>query len=166
MSQFDRDNLRTLFNNSCILKQNIKRSGKLDILNGKTVCLFFDELVQEHMGLFHCCSKKKLGGDVLTLNSSNSSTKKGETLYDTLKCIESYCDLVVLRTREKGCLKELQNRIKIPIINAGDGDGEHPTHALLDVFTSKRRTNSIVNKLVVSIVGDLRYGRTVIHYDY
>ena len=101
-----------------------------------------------------------MGGDVLSLNSSNSSTQKGESLYDTLKCFEAYCDLVVIRTSQRHSLTELQNRIKIPIINAGDGDGEHPTQSLLDVFTI-REERGTVNKLVVSIVGDLKYGRTV-----
>jgi carbamoyl-phosphate synthase / aspartate carbamoyltransferase len=159
VSQFNRDNLRTLFNNSCILKQNIKKNGKLDILKGKTICLFFDEPSSRTYGSFYV-AVKKLGGDVLTLNPSSSSTKKGETLYDTLKCIESYCDLVIIRTSLKGSLTELQTKIKIPIINAGDGDGEHPTQALLDVFTI-REERGTVNKIVVSIVGDLKYGRTV-----
>ena len=66
----------------------------------------------------------------------------------------------MVRTKQKGILNEVQKSIKIPIINAGDGDGEHPTQALLDVFTI-REERGTVNKLVVSIVGDLRYGRTV-----
>jgi len=160
VSQFDRDNLRTIFKNAGIIKQKLKRSGKLDILKGKTIGLFFDEPSSRTYGSFHVAIKK-LGGDVLSLNNSNSSAKKGETLYDTLKCIESYCDLVVVRTSLKGILTdELQSRIKIPIINAGDGDGEHPTQALLDVFTI-REERGTVNKIVVSIVGDLKYGRTV-----
>jgi len=159
VSQFNRDNLRALFRNSSILKQNIKKSGKLDILNGKIIGLYFDEPSSRTYGSFYV-AVKKLGGDVLSLNSETSSTKKGETLYDTLKCIETYCDLVVIRTGLKDSLEDLQSKIKIPIINAGDGDGEHPTQALLDVFTI-REERGTVNKLVVSIIGDLKYGRTV-----
>ena len=85
---------------------------------------------------------------------------KGESLYDTLKCIESYCDLVVIRTKLKNSLEGLYNKIKIPIINAGDGDGQHPTQALLDIFTM-REERGTVNKMVISIVGDLKYSRTV-----
>ena len=96
--------------------------------------LYFDEPSSRTYGSFYV-AVKKLGGDVLSLNSGNSSTQKGESLYDTLKCIEAYCDLVVIRTGQRHSLTELQNRIKIPIINAGDGDGEHPTQSLLDVFT-------------------------------
>ena len=99
------------------------------------------------------CSSKKIRRRCIALNDSISSTKKGETLYDTLKCFESYCDLVIVRTKEKNSLVELQNSIKIPIINAGDGDGQHPTQALLDIFTM-REERGTVNNLVVSIVGD------------
>ena len=159
VSQLNRENLRTIFNNSCCLKQEIKRFKKLDILKGKTICLLFEEPSSRTYGSFYVAIKK-LGGDVLTLNSNNSSIIKGESLFDTLKCVESYCDLVIIRTKQKGCLRNLQNKIKIPIINAGDGDGEHPTQALLDVFTI-REERGTVNKLIVSIVGDLKYGRTV-----
>lgn len=159
VTQFNRDNLRALFRNSSILKQNVKKFGKLNLLNGKIVGLYFDEPSSRTYGSFYV-AVKKLGGDVLSLNSSNSSSKKGESLYDTLKCIESYCDMVVIRTKLKNSLLEIQDKIKIPIINAGDGDGEHPTQALLDTFTI-REERGTVNKLVVSIVGDLKYGRTV-----
>jgi len=137
----------------------IKREGKLDILKGKTIGLYFDEPSSRTYGSFYVAIQK-LGGDVLPLSSGISSSKKGESLYDTLKCIESYCDLVIVRTSLKDSLDELQKRIKIPIINAGDGDGQHPTQALLDVFTI-REERGTVNKLVVSIVGDLRHSRTV-----
>ena len=159
VSQFNRNNLRTLFKNASILKQNIKKYGKLDILKGKIVGMYFDEPSSRTYGSFYV-AVKKLGGDVLALHDSNSSSKKGETLYDTLKCMESYCDLLVVRTKLKDSLVDLENRIKIPIINAGNGDGEHPTQALLDVFTM-REERGTVNKLSVSIVGDLKYGRTV-----
>ena len=159
VSQFNRDNLRSLFKNASIIKQNIKKYGKLNILDGKIIGLYFDEPSSRTYGSFYV-AVKKLGGDVLSLNSVNSSTQKGESLYDTLKCFETYCDLVVIRTSQRHSLSELQNRIKIPIINAGDGDGEHPTQSLLDVFTI-REERGTVNKLVVSIVGDLKYSRTV-----
>ena len=159
VSQFTRGNLRSLFKNATILKQNVKRYGKLDILKGKIVGLYFDEPSSRTYGSFYA-AVKKLGGDVLPLNASNSSAKKGETLYDTLKCIEAYADLVVIRTKSSESLEEIQNRIKIPIINAGNGDGEHPTQALLDIYTM-REERGTVNKLVVSLVGDLKYGRTV-----
>ena len=100
VSDFNRDNLRSLFKNASILKQNVKKYGKLNILSGKTIGLYFDEPSSRTYGSFYV-AVKKLGGDVLSLNSGNSSTQKGESLYDTLKCIEAYCDLVVIRTSQK-----------------------------------------------------------------
>ena len=158
-TQLNRNNLRMIFKNASSLKQGIKKHGKLDILRGKTVGLYFEEPSSRTFGSFSV-AVQKLGGDILTLNGSSSSSKKGETLYDTLKCIECYCDLIIIRTSVCGSLHELQKKIKIPIINAGDGDGEHPTQALLDIFTI-REERGTVNKLNFSIVGDLKYGRTV-----
>ena len=129
----------------------------MDLLKGKIIGLYFDEPSSRTYGSF--CVAKKLGGDVLPIMTV-LHLKKGETLYDTLKCFEAYCDLVVVRTKHKNVLTGLENKIKIPIINAGDGDGEHPTQALQDVFTI-REEKGTVNKLVVSIVGDLKYGRTI-----
>ena len=159
VKQFDRDNLRSLFKDACYIKDYTKKIGNFNMLKGKVVGMYFDEPSTRTYGSF-CAAVQKLGGNVLSLNESDSSSKKGETLYDTLKCFESYCDLIVIRTKTKGCLEDLVNKIKIPIINAGDGDGEHPTQALLDVFTI-REERGTVNKLTVSIVGDLKYGRTV-----
>jgi len=159
VDQFNRDNLRSLFKNASIIKQNIKKLGKVDLLKGKIVGLYFDEPSSRTYGSFYV-AVKKLGGDVLSLNHLNSSTLKGETLYDTLKCFESYCDLIIIRSKITNSLSNISKLIKIPIINAGDGNGEHPTQALLDVFTI-REERGTVNKLVVSIVGDLKYGRTV-----
>ena len=159
VSQFNRNNLRSLFKNASILKQNLKKSGKLDLLQGKIVGLYFDESSSRTYGSFYV-AVKKLGGDVLPLQGNNSSSQKGESLYDTLRCMESYCDLIVVRTKSKDDLKEIADKIKIPIINAGNGSGEHPTQALLDVFTM-REERGTVNKLVVSLVGDLKYSRTI-----
>ena len=159
VEQFNRNNLRLLFKNASILKNKVKRDGSLDILRGKTVGLYFEEPSSRTYGSF-CVAVQKLGGNVLSINKNTSSSKKGESLYDTLKCFEAYCDLVVIRTSIKDALGSLKDKINIPIINAGDGDDEHPTQALLDVYTI-REERGTVNNLVVSVVGDLRYGRTV-----
>ena len=159
VDQFNRDNLRVLFKNACIIKQNIKKNGSLDVLKGKVIGLYFDEPSTRTYGSFSV-AVQKLGGSILSISKNNSSSKKGETLYDTLKCFETYCDLIVIRTSTKNTLRDIKDKIKIPIINAGDGDDEHPTQALLDVFTI-REERGTVNNLVVSIVGDLKYGRTV-----
>ena len=88
---------------------------------------------------FNMAVKKYLGGDVLPLNNNNSSTKKGESLYDTLNVLNHTVIEAVIDS-EKGSLQELQNKIKIPVINGGEV-GEHPTQALSDVFTIREEKN-------------------------
>ncbi len=104
----------------------------------------------------------KLGGSVLPFiaGMESSSVRKGETVVDTLKTIAQLSDLLVLRHPEKGIHTTLVANIFSPLINAGDGYGEHPTQALLDLYTILREKQSLENK-TVTIVGDLLYGRTV-----
>jgi aspartate carbamoyltransferase len=105
---------------------------------------------------------KKLGG--MTIEYQNplqtSSAIKGETLEDTMKVFENYSDAVVMRHFEKGTLKRAMEAVSIPVINAGDGIGEHPTQALLDAYTIFNKTSTL-NGLKGLIVGDLLNGRTV-----
>lgn len=103
----------------------------------------------------------RLGGRVLTVvGSEYSSLAKGETLWDTGKMIECYADVIAMRHPQPGSPKEVAMSAKIPVINAGDGGGEHPTQALLDVFTIMQEHKKI-DGLTVALVGDLKYGRTV-----
>ena len=104
----------------------------------------------------------KLGGDVITTESALhfSSVIKGETLQDTIKVISGYADIIVLRHQEEGSAKIASEVSSVPIINAGDGIGEHPTQALLDLYTIKKELGKIDN-LKVALIGDLLYGRTI-----
>ena len=92
--------------------------------------------------------------------TQTSSSIKGETLEDTMQVFESYSDAIVMRHFEKGTLKRAQEAVSIPVINAGDGIGEHPTQALLDAYTIYRKTKSLTG-LTGVMVGDLLNGRTV-----
>ncbi len=105
---------------------------------------------------------KRLNGEVLTTEHALqfSSVTKGETLVDTIRVVGSYADLIVLRHYEEGAAKQAAEISPIPIINAGDGCGQHPTQALLDMYTIKKELGRIKN-LNVAFVGDLLYGRTV-----
>lgn len=111
----------------------------------------------------------RLGGKVISVNSNSSSVKKGETLEDTMRCLELYSDIVVLRHPEKGSSIQASKAMKKPLINAGDGAGEHPTQALLDLYTivDELKTHDIntkylnETKLNIILLGDLKYGRTV-----
>ena len=96
----------------------------------------------------------------MQVNASTSSVKKGETLQDTMRCIECYCDAIVLRHPEKGSVSQMASYLKKPIINAGDGAGEHPTQALLDLYTILREQGGKIDGLTITMLGDLKYGRT------
>jgi len=104
----------------------------------------------------------RLGGSIITTENARefSSAKKGETLEDTIKIVGSYADIIVLRHFEKGASLRASRVSSIPIINAGDGAGEHPTQALLDLYTIKKELGR-TDKLNIALVGDLLYGRTI-----
>ena len=103
----------------------------------------------------------RLGGQVIPINNVQySSVTKGESLPDTIRTLECYADVIVLRHPEVGAAATAAHYAQKPIINAGDGVGEHPTQALLDLFTILNELDR-VDGLRVAMVGDLKYGRTV-----
>ncbi|KAL4448208.1 hypothetical protein ABPG75_005427 [Micractinium tetrahymenae] len=104
----------------------------------------------------------RLGGTILTTESAAefSSAAKGETLEDTIRTVEGYADLVVLRHFQAGSAEKAASAASIPIINAGDGPGQHPTQALLDVYTIQREIGRLDN-FRIGLIGDLANGRTV-----
>lgn len=102
----------------------------------------------------------KLGGDVLPINWENSSAKKGETMQDTLRTLEGFVDGIVMRHPEVGIHEKMIPYVKKPMFNAGDGAGEHPSQALLDLYTIFRELGT-VDGLNITLLGDLKFGRTV-----
>lgn len=131
------------------------------ILKGKLVTLLFFEPSSRTFSSF-ASAVKRLGG--MTLEYQNplqtSSAIKGETMEDTMRVFENYSDAVVMRHFEKGTLKRAADAVSIPVINAGDGIGEHPTQALLDAYTIHRNSGGLSGICGV-MVGDLLNGRTV-----
>jgi aspartate carbamoyltransferase catalytic subunit len=108
----------------------------------------------------------RLGGRVITVvGMENSSLAKGETLHDTAKVVENYADIMVMRHPSPGSAKELADSASVPVINAGDGSSEHPTQALLDLFTIQKERGKIEG-LTIALVGDLKFGRTVHSLSY
>jgi aspartate carbamoyltransferase len=104
---------------------------------------------------------ERLGGSVIPINEVKySSVSKGESLPDTVRTLECYADVIVLRHPETGSAAIAAKAARKPIINAGDGVGEHPTQALLDAFTVMEELGRLDN-LTVTMLGDLKYGRTV-----
>uniref|UniRef100_A0AC34Q3K0 Aspartate carbamoyltransferase n=1 Tax=Panagrolaimus sp. JU765 TaxID=591449 RepID=A0AC34Q3K0_9BILA len=103
---------------------------------------------------------QRLGGVVGNMDSVSSSVQKGETLEDSIAMMESYADVIVLRHPEVGAAEKAAMVARKPVINAGDGTGQHPTQALLDLYTIRSELSTI-NKLTIAMVGDLKNGRTV-----
>ncbi|CAL8084361.1 unnamed protein product [Calicophoron daubneyi] len=160
-SMFPKATLHRLFNLAHSFRQEIMRNKCLDhICRGKVMALLFFEPSTRTCNSF-TVAMQRLGGTVVNFNESLSSLSKGESLPDTLRILSSYCDCLVMRHPGKGAIQVAAKAIaNKPIINAGDGVGEHPTQALLDVFTIREEIGT-VNGLTITMVGDLAHGRTV-----
>ncbi|HJM23417.1 MAG: aspartate carbamoyltransferase [Candidatus Thalassarchaeum sp.] len=131
----------------------------LPLLEGKVLAnMFFENSTRTRMSFES--AMKRLGGSVLNFSSAGSSVAKGETLYDTMQMIDGYADVAVIRHPQQGAAQYSADTIEIPVLNAGDGAGNHPTQTLLDLFTIREAHGTLVGLNVV-LVGDLRYGRTV-----
>ena len=103
----------------------------------------------------------RLGGGVVSMGSvESSSVAKGESLADTVRTVAQYADVIVIRHPKIRSAKEAADAVPIPVLNAGNGAGQHPTQALLDIYTIKKELGSL-NNLKVSLAGDLKNGRTV-----
>ena len=143
------------------MRAMVAAQGKNEMLRGKILANVFFEASTRTSCSFQA-AMLRLGGDVLPLNESGSSAKKGETLGDTVRCLECYADLMVLRHPVVGSAAEAAAAARKPVINAGDGVGEHPTQSLLDLYTiySELPDHSLAGK-TIAMVGDLKNGRTV-----
>ena len=103
---------------------------------------------------------KRLGGETIDMGSvESSSVQKGETLADTMRVVEGYADALVLRHPSEGAATMAAEFVDVPLVNAGDGAGQHPTQTLLDLYTI--RENAGLDGITIGIMGDLKYGRTV-----
>ena len=160
LNQFDKRSIELLFRQ---VKKIKKTSAKqlLKILPGKVVALLFFEPSTRTFSS-NSSAVKRLGGQTIEHQNpmQNSSVIKGETIEDTIKMIEQYSDAIVIRHPQVGTAEKVAQVADIPIINAGDGVGEHPTQALLDMFTIDEKHQHL-DHLKGLIVGDLLNGRTV-----
>jgi len=132
---------------------------KSDLLEGKILAnLFYEPSTRTRLSFE--VAMKRLGGEVIDLSSPEaSSAAKGENLVDTIKVVSEYCDIIALRHPKEGASRMAASFSPVPIINAGDGAGQHPTQTLLDLYTIKKE--QLLDKLSIALVGDLKYGRTV-----
>jgi len=158
--QFSRENLAYIFGVADEMRAVVRRVGSTDLLKGHVLaCVFYEPSTRTSSSFIAAMSR--LGGSVIPINEVRySSVTKGESLPDTIRTLESYADVIVLRHPEVGASQVAAEYARKPIINAGDGVGEHPTQALLDLYTIQTELGTI-DGLHVAMVGDLRYGRTV-----
>jgi len=161
VDQFDRELLEYVFSRSHEMRQMVERASASVLLRGAVLtCLFYEPSTRTSASFI--AAMERLGGSVIPITQGvqYSSVSKGESLPDTIRTLEQYSDVIVLRHPEIGAAKVAADYASIPVINAGDGTGEHPTQALLDLLTIQEELGTI-DGLQVAMVGDLRFGRTV-----
>lgn len=157
--QFSREVMKGIFDRTREMEQVVSRYGA-NILNRRIMATLFYEPSTRTRLSFEA-AMYRLGGEVITTESARefSSAAKGETLEDTIRIVEGYADVIVLRHYESGSAQRAADVAGIPIINAGDGPGQHPTQALLDVYTIQKEIGRL-DGIRVALVGDLANGRT------
>ena len=161
IEQFTLEDIAILFNEVDVVTSRLGRGDVLGDLRGRVVANLFYEASTRTSSSFSAATQY-LGGGVVAINDVHySSVSKGENLADTVRTLAQYADAIVLRHPEKGAAM-LATRFctSKPIINAGDGVGEHPTQALLDLYTIIKKFKTLKD-LRVAMVGDLKHGRTV-----
>ena len=154
-----KEELHLLFTVAAEMRLGVERGGSLDVLKGKLLCCMFFEPSTRTSCSFDA-AMKRLGGQTMMVSEAHSSTKKGETLEDTIRTLDQYGDAIVLRHPDNDSADIAATYADHPIINAGNGSREHPTQALLDLFTIREELGT-VNGLTITFTGDLKYGRTV-----
>uniref|UniRef100_A0A7N8XI15 Carbamoyl-phosphate synthetase 2, aspartate transcarbamylase, and dihydroorotase n=1 Tax=Mastacembelus armatus TaxID=205130 RepID=A0A7N8XI15_9TELE len=157
--QFSKEQISHLFNVAHTLRLLVQKERSLDILKGKVMASMFYEVSTRTSSSF-AAAMQRLGGSVVHFSESTSSSQKGESLADSVQTMSCYADVLVLRHPTPGAVEVAARHCRKPVINAGDGVGEHPTQALLDVFTIREELGT-VNGMTITMVGDLKHGRTV-----
>jgi aspartate carbamoyltransferase len=160
VKQFGREDLEYIFAVSHEMHDMVDHIGTFDLLKGKILANLFYEPSTRTSSSF-TAAMERLGGSVIPINEVKySSVSKGESLPDTVRTLECYADVIVIRHPEVGSAAIAAKAARKPVINAGDGIGEHPTQALLDAFTIREELGRI-DGLTVTLLGDLKHGRTV-----
>jgi carbamoyl-phosphate synthase/aspartate carbamoyltransferase/dihydroorotase/carbamoyl-phosphate synthase/aspartate carbamoyltransferase len=161
VDQFDRRRLAYVFQRADEMRDLVAHAGGSDLLrNYVLTCLFYEPSTRTSASFI--AAMQRLGGTVIPITQGVqfSSVSKGESLPDTIRVLEQYSDVIVLRHPDLGSAQVAAEAASVPIINGGDGVGEHPTQALLDLFTIYEELGA-VDGLKIAMVGDLRFGRTV-----
>lgn len=142
------------------LAEGFEKQPTSKLLEDKVIAtLFFEPSTRTRLSFESAINR--LGGKIVGFSdAASSSVSKGETLYDTIRMVANYCDLIVMRHPVEGSARFASEVSSVPVINAGDGANQHPTQTLLDLY-SIRKTQGTLDNLNIFMVGDLKYGRTV-----
>jgi carbamoyl-phosphate synthase / aspartate carbamoyltransferase len=159
VAQYNRQDLHLLFTVAQEMRLGVQRSGVLPILASRVLCTMFYEPSTRTSASFDA-AMQRLGGRTVVINTDHSSTKKGETLQDTIRTLGCYGDAIVLRHPDNDSAATAAKFSPVPIINGGNGSLEHPTQAFLDLFTIREELGTVTG-ITVTFTGDLKYGRTV-----
>ena len=160
IKDFEREDIEYILDEASKLEDVAKSKEISEELKGKLLGLMFFEPSTRTKISFET-AMKRLGGECIGFeNSGSSSVSKGESIADTAKMFEGYSDALVIRHELEGVSKFISDIVDVPVINAGDGAGQHPTQTLLDLYTIKKEIGDIDN-LKIALIGDLKFGRTV-----
>ncbi|OGK13222.1 aspartate carbamoyltransferase [Candidatus Roizmanbacteria bacterium RIFCSPLOWO2_01_FULL_38_12] len=158
--QFTKSDIDTVFKLAINYRKKVESGKAITDLKGKILTALFYEPSSRTFGSF-IAAMQRLGGGVIPIQGITfSSVSKGETLEDTIRVFANYSDVIAMRHNETGAAQKAADVSPVPILNAGDGVGEHPTQGLLDLLTIKERLGRL-DKIHIAMVGDLKYGRTV-----
>ncbi|RMH36076.1 MAG: aspartate carbamoyltransferase [Gammaproteobacteria bacterium] len=164
VAQFTPEHIDVLFNTADRLLPYARRERVTNVLEGAILnSLFFEPSTRTRVSFG--CAFNLLGGHVReTTEIKTSSLAKGESLYDTAKVLSGYSDIMVMRHPMEGSVQEFAQASRVPVINGGDGSNEHPSQALLDLYTIRNelaRHGAKIHGMRIAMVGDLAHGRTV-----
>ena len=159
-NQFSKKDIEAILKTAAYFEKELRKMDQVPLLKGKILATLFYEPSTRTRLSFEA-SMQRLGGGVISMGAvESSSVAKGESLPDTVRTVAQYADVIVIRHPKIGSAKEAADAVSVPVLNAGDGAGQHPTQALLDLYTIKKELGSL-NHLRISLAGDLKNGRTV-----
>jgi len=164
VNQFDRDAIEKIFHIANQMRPYAKRQKRTKVLDGAILGnLFFEPSTRTRVSFGTAFNL--LGGEVReTTGMSSSALAKGESLFDTARVLSGYSDVVAMRHPDSGSVAEFADGSRVPVINGGDGANEHPTQALLDLYTINKELTyhqQDINGMHIAMIGDLKFGRTV-----
>ena len=164
VSQFSREGIARVFEVADKMTPYARRERVTRVLEGAILGnMFFEPSTRTRISFG--CAWNLLGGEVReTSEVKTSSLAKGESFYDTARVLSGYSDLIVMRHRLEGSVAEFATASRVPVINGGDGSNEHPSQALLDLYTIRKEMHNqgkSIDGLRIALIGDLRYGRAV-----